>query len=221
MSAPTLVPIVELGRFDSPAVTPQALAWHHGALWMGSRDLRRVYAIDVETWEVRNDFPTPGIPWAAVSVGEVVWFTLGVGKDDDRYIYRYVPAVGFKTREPIACPELTGSYLSHDGQHLHLSQWYKKRILRLSDKGEVLRAFDVGLEISGHTWIKGLFYVLRGTEAGDESWRISRFDPSMPNPDLVDVAAVPFQCRSLTFDGKRFWSSHRSANQIVAFALPA
>lgn len=216
----TLSPVTELERRPAPATTPQALAWHEGALWMGSRDLRRMYVIDPASWIVREEFEVPGIPWAAVSVGDALWFTLGKGQADDRYLNHYVPGQGFSGLE-ITCPDFTGSYLSHDGKYLYLSQWYKGLILRLDERGEVLRTFEIGMEICGHTFVDGLFYVLRGTEAGDESWRISRFDPSEAVPKIVDLAAVPFQSRSLTFDGQRFWSSHRSADQIVAFALPS
>ena len=58
----------------------------------------------------------------------------------------------------------TGSYLSYDGQHLHLSQWYKKLILRLDERGNILREIDVGAEICGHTFVDGMIYVLRGEE---------------------------------------------------------
>ena len=46
--------IIEKRRYSSPAVTPQALAWDakKKVLWMGSRDLRRIYAIDPQNWKV-------------------------------------------------------------------------------------------------------------------------------------------------------------------------
>ncbi len=211
--------IIEHERRAAPAETPQALAWHNGELWVGSRDLSRMYVIDPEKWTVRKDFAVPGIPWAAVSVGDALWFTLGEGEKDDRFIHYYLPGKDFGEREPIVCPEFTGSYLSHDGKFLYLSQWYKGRILRLDDNGEILRTFEVRLEVSGHVWIPPYFYVLRGTEA-DESWRIARFDPEEPVPNVVDVAKVPFACRSLTFDGELLWSNHRQENQIVSFSIP-
>lgn len=221
MKTPSDLPsIIELERRVAPAVTPQALALHEGNLWMGSRDLRRVYVVDPVSWKVRDEFEVPGIPWAAVSVGGALWFTLGEGEDDDRYLRHFVPGQGFSDREPIACPDFTGSYLSHDGEFLYLSQWYKGLILRLDSSGKTLREFQIGMEICGHTIVDGIFYVLRGTEAGDESWRISRFDPSESSPKVVDLAAVPLQSRSLAFDGERFWSNHRAANQTVSFTLP-
>jgi hypothetical protein len=212
--------ITERRRLASPAVTPQALAWDGDALWMGSRDLRRVYGIDVKTWSVFEDTEAPGIPWAAVSTGDGLRFTIGEGPEDDRYLRRYVPATGFSDRDRIACPEFTGSYLSYDQLHLYLSQWYKHRILKLDASGSVLRAIDIGAEICGHVFVDGLIYVLRGTEQGSEDWRIARLDPRQEMPKVEDLAQVPFQCRSLTFDGANFWTNHRAANEIVSFSLP-
>ena len=187
---------------------------------MGSRDLRRIYAIDVKTWTVFEETEAPGIPWAAVSTGEDLWFTIGEGPEDDRYLRRYVPGKGFPEAERIACPEFTGSYLSYDGGHFHLSQWYKHRILRLDASGNILRVIDVGAEICGHVFVDGLIYVLRGTEQGNEDWHIARLDPRQEAPKVQDLGHVPFQCRSLTFDGANFWTNYRAVNKIVSFVLP-
>ena len=213
--------VTEVRRRPSPAVTPQALAWHNGSLWMGSRDLRRIYAIDPETWAVREEHEAPGIPWAAASDGSALWFTLGLGADDDRYVRRYRPGGGFADEsEQFPCPEFTGSYLSHDGTNLYLSQWYNQRILKLDATGAIMRVIDVGAEICGHTFVDGALYVLRGTEAGDEDWRIARLDPREETPAVEDLARMPFQCRSLTHDGEKFWSNHRAGNATVSFTLP-
>ncbi len=212
--------IIERGRFPSPAATPQALAWNGGKLWMGSRDLRRIYVIDPKKWQVLEEKESPGIPWAAVATDGTLCFTIGEGPDDDRYIRRFVPEIGFSEQDKIACPEFTGSYLSYDGENLYLSQWYKHRILKLDAGGNVTRVIDVDAEISGHAFVDGMIYVLRGTEQNGESWTIARFDPREGKPEVKDVASVPFACRSLTFDGANFWSNHRAANEIVSFALP-
>ena len=185
---------------------------------MGSRDLRRIYKIDIQTWTVVKEADAPGIPWAAVSTGEAIRFTIGEDPDDDRYLRTYDPMRGF-AQDRIACPEFTGSYLSFDGDHLYLSQWYKHRILKLDASGNILRAIDVGAEICGHVFVDGLIYVLRGTEKPDEDWRIGRLDPRQESPGIEDLARVPFPCRSLTFDGTNFWTNHRPANEIVSFAL--
>jgi hypothetical protein len=209
-------------RFPSPAVTPQALAWdgNNRLLWMGSRDLRRVYAIDPARWKVVEEIEAPGIPWAAVAANGSLRFTLGEGPDDDRYIRQFIPKTKFFGSERIVCPEFTGSYLSYDGESLYLSQWYKHRILKLDDEGNIKRVIDVGAEICGHTFVDGTIYLVRGTEKPQEAWRISRLDPSEEVPTIKDLAVVPFASRSLTFDGEQLWSNHRAANEIIAFSLP-
>ena len=211
--------INERRRLPSPAITPQALAWHSNTLWMGSRDLRRIYAIDVETWTVVKETDAPGIPWAAVATNGTLRFTVGEGSEDDRYLRSFDPASGFG-EDRIACPEFTGSYLSFDGDHLYLSQWYNHRILKLDASGNILRIINIGAEICGHAFVDGLIYVLRGREKPNEDWRIARLNPRQETPDVQDLARVPFACRSLTFDGANFWTNHRAANEIVSFAQP-
>ncbi len=127
MKLPT---ILEQRRLPSPAVAPQALAWDgkRGVLWMGSRDLRRVYAIDPAEWKVNEDIEAPGIPWAAVSTNGSIRFTVGEGTNDDRYIRSFVPDTGFSDKERIACPEFTGSYLSYDGGNI--CRWDDLRVAR-------------------------------------------------------------------------------------------
>ena len=186
---------------------------------MGSRDLRRIYKIDIQTWAVLEEADAPGIPWAAVSTDGTIRFTIGEGSDDDRYLRSYNPASGFG-EDRVACPEFTGSYLSFDGEHLYLSQWYKHRILKLDASGKTLRVIDVGAEICGHTFVDEVIYVLRGVEKPNEDWRIARLDPREEKPTVEDLARVPFPCRSLTFDGVNFWTNHRAADEIVAFSLP-
>jgi hypothetical protein len=212
--------ITERRRIASPAATPQALASRHDVLWMGSRDLRRIYAIDVETWMVVKETEAPGIPWAAVSTGEALRFTIGEDPDDDRYLRSYDPASGFG-EDRVTCPEFTGSYLSFDGHHLYLSQWYKHRILKLDASGNILRTIDIGAEICGHVFVDGLIYILRGTEQPNEDWSIACLNLRQETPEVRDLARVPFACRSLTFDGANFWTNHRAANEIVSFVLPA
>ena len=211
--------ITERRRLPSPAITPQALAWHGDALWMGSRDLRRIYKIDIGTWTLLEEAEAPGIPWAAVSTNGAIRFTIGESVEDDRYLRRFVPGTGFSETDRIACPEFTGSYLSYDGDYLYLSQWYKQRILKLDASGNILRVIDVGAEICGDVFVDGLIYVLRGKETPNEDWRIACFDPREGTPKVEDLARVPFPCRSLVFDGANFWTNHRAANEIVSFGI--
>jgi sugar lactone lactonase YvrE len=212
--------VIGTRRLVSPATTPQALAWdrHNKKLWIGSRDLRRIYVIDPESGRLLKQQEAPGIPWAAVALNGELRFTIGEGADDDRYIYRYTPEAGFS--KMFACPEFTGSYLSFDGKNLYMSQWHKKRVLKFDDKGNVLSEINVGAEICGHTFANGSFYVLRGQEQPNEGWRIARLNPQEETPVVEDIAVVPFASRSLTFDGEFFWSNYRAKDSIISFALP-
>ena len=220
MSAQTLPEITERERLASPAPTPQALTWDGSALWMGSRDLRRIYGIEVKTWTVFEETEAPGIPWAAVSTPEGLRVTSGEGPEDDRYLRRYLPGKGFSENERVPCPELTGSYLSYDGEFLYLSQWYKHRILKLDPAGNILREIPIHAEICGHVFVDKQIYVLRGTEQGEGDWRIARLDPREETPQIEELARVPFQCRSLAYDGNNFWTNHREAGQIISFIVP-
>jgi len=210
--------IVEERRLKAPIITPQALTWDGRALWLSSRDLGTLQKIDVESWLATDELDPPGIVWAAVATNGAMHLTIGKGLNDDRYVYRYDSKNGF--RKVFAGPDFTGSYLSYDSGHLYLSQWYEKRILKYDDKGSIVRTIEVGAEICGHTFVDGIIFVLRGVEKPNEDWRIARLDPRQGKPEVEDVAIVPFASRSLTYDGKFFWSNYRAANEIIAFSLP-
>jgi hypothetical protein len=215
--------MADLKRHSSPTVTPQALAWDGEQLWMSSRDLGMLYRTDRVDLKVVEEIDPPGVVWAGVATNDGWRFTIGKGLNDDRYVYRYTGSDGL--RKLFACPEFTGSYLSFDGEHLYLSQWYTGQIHCVDDSGNISRTIDVGAEICGHTFVDGTLYVLRGRENKNipnatEEWRIARLDPREETPTVKDLATIPFASRSLTFDGERFWSNHRAANETVAFALP-
>jgi len=237
MKLPT---IKERKRFRSPTVTPQALAWDGKQLWMSSRDLGVLYKLDGDGTKILEEVDPPGVVWAAVQTNGAMHVTIGKGLNDDRYVYRYDGKNGFT--KLFACPDLTGSYLSYDGENLYLSQWYEQRILKFDKTGKVVRKIDIGAEICGHTFVNGAIYVLRGTEnvprpqyaggpptperfrsgakPGEEQWWIARLNPADERPEVVDLAKVPFAARSLTFDGENFWSNHRAANETIYFSLP-
>jgi hypothetical protein len=216
-------PITEKRRLAAPCVTPQALAWDGKQLWLSSRDLGTLYRVDSDGLKIVEEIDPPGTVWAAVLTNDGWRFTIGKGLNDDRYIYSYTAADGF--RKLFACPEFTGSYLSFDGEHLYFSQWYKGQIHRVDDSGNISRTIAVGAEVCGHTFVDGTLYVLRGRENKDipnkvEEWHIARLDPEIETPEVKDLAQVPFASRSLAFDGELFWSNHRAANETVAFAIP-
>jgi hypothetical protein len=216
--------IRNIRRRASPVVTPQALAWDGNSLWLSSRDLGTLYQVDPEQWRIVEEVDPPGIVWAAVFTNDGWRFTLGKGLNDDRYVYRYTATDGFK--KLFACPDFTGSYLSFDGENCYLSQWYKGQIHQFDDSGKILRTLELGEEICGHTFVDGTLYVLRGREHKDvpnktEEWRMARLDTHAGAPRLEEIAPIPFAARSLTFDGEKFWSNHRAANETISFTLPS
>ena len=219
---PDLPAIAELRRLDAPAVTPQALAWHRGTLWISSRDARRLYGVNPQTWSGRRGNADAGHPLGRGGGGRrKVYFVSGEGADDDRYLRRYEPGRGFDEAYRVAVPDFTGSYVSFDGHNLYMSQWYKHRILQLDrESGAIQRTIQVPAEICGHTFVDGKLYVLCGTEEDGESWHVARLDPREDTPQVEALARVPFACRSLVFDGENFWTNHRAQNQTVSFALP-
>jgi hypothetical protein len=212
----------DLERHASPVVTPQALAWDGEQFWLSSRDAGTLHRIHAETLQIVDEIDPPGHVWAGVLTGDGWRFTIGKGLNDDRYIYRYSNNEGW--RKMFACPEFAGSYLSYDGEHLYLSRWYKGQIHQMDDSGRVLHNIDVGAEICGQTFADGMLYLLRGRENADtpgkaEEWRIARLDPREEPPQIEDLATIPFASRSLVFDGRRFWSNHRAANEIISFTI--
>lgn len=221
MTSPSLPTIQEQSRQCSPVSTPQALAWHEGTLWISSRDELCLQAIDAQTWQVKEEAPAPGKFWGATWANDALYLVSGEDGDDSRYLRRYLPGKGYDEAYRIPLPDLTGSYLSFDGEHLHVSQWYKHRVLRLDGQGQILQAIDVGAEICGHVFVNGVLYVLRGTEQNGENWHIARLEGRGNAYQFRALARVPFPCRSLTHDGNRFWTNHRAANETVSFDVPS
>jgi hypothetical protein len=210
----------ELLRLPSPAPKPQSLAFDGTLLWMGSRETCRIYAIDPRMWTVRSETPAPGTPWGMTVVGDELRVLCGEGDDDHRIIRRFVPWHGFKSGYAISCPDDTGSQLGFDGDRLYVSQWYNKRILSLDERGRVGSIIDVPHGICGQVVVQGRFYLVTTDDEETNDYWLTRVDARGGTPKVEDIARIPFAARALAFDGERFWTNHREADQIVAFARP-
>jgi hypothetical protein len=144
---------------------------------------------------------------------------IGFGDDDDdRYIYRFVPARGFENAR-IACPDLSGAFVALDGDTLYLSQAHNKKILALDGQGAVRRTIDVERRPVGMTISDGTFYLV----TVDDNWKnpeLTAMDVGGEAPRLRKLASMPFRARGLAFDGQCLWTGHREVNEIVAFAVP-
>ena len=209
--------IQELQRLASPAPKPQSLAWDGTTLWMGSRETKRIYAINPTTWTVVWECAAPGTPYGITVVGSELRVLCSETTEDHRVIRRCVPGQGFDPDFALPCPDDTGSQLSYDGQRLHVSQWYPKKVVAVAADGKPERVIAAPHGICGQVFVDGTLY-LAGTDAEDtlEYW-LTRMDLRGATPVIADVARIPFQARALTWDGTKFWSNHREQNQIVAF----
>lgn len=220
----------ELMRLPSPAPRPQSLAFDGASLWMGSLETRRIYAIDPATWNARDEGVAPGIPYGMTVAGEELFVICGadanaedqVRAEDERIVRRFLPGHGFKNSDAFLAPDGTGSQLAWDGDVLYISQWYNKKILGVDKRGGVLSTIEVPHGICGQVIVDGRFYlVTTDDEDGGPYWltRVdARGDMGAGEPECEDLAIIPFPARALAYDGKRFWTNHRAADQIVAFA---
>ena len=212
--------IVELRRLPSPAPLPQALAFDGTSLWMGSRETRRMYAIDPATWSARDEGDSPGTPWGAAVAGDELFVICGEGEDDTRVIRTFIPGRGFMHRQAIPCPDDTGSHLSYDGDRLYVSQWYNRKIVSIDGTGKAGSVIEVPHGIAGHVIVDGCFYAITTDDEEQHEYFVTRIDARGSKPVCTDIATLHFDARALAWDGERFWTNHRDANEIVCFARP-
>jgi hypothetical protein len=209
----------EIVRIPSPAPQPQALACSGEQLWVGSWETGRLYGVHSHHGRVFDESEGPGKPISATAVGEELRLVCSE-QDDSRFIRRYIPAHGFKSREAIPCPDDTGSFLAFDGLRLWLSQRYRKQVLELNGIGTPLRTIAVSEEITGLSWVGDRLYMMLWLRKERGGSHIGYIEPRTTQPRLVLVARSPFVAISLARDGDRFWTNDFFHNQIVAFALP-
>ena len=217
----TLGEIEELFRIPSPAPANQALALDGTTLWMGSLETRRVYGVDSRQGRVFEEFPAPGRPIGMCVLGDELRVVCSEnGKEDNRFIRRYVVGHGFKEKDKLACPDDTGSFVAYDGDWLYLSQRFNKRILALDESGNVHRIVaEAPREITGMTVFGGCFYLATSAGADSGEYRITKIDARKSTPEVTDLASVPFEARSICYDGQRFWTNQRWDAQFIAFKI--
>ncbi len=208
--------VKEALRLPSPAPRPQALAFDGEKIWMGSIETDRLYAINPLQWTVIEEEHVPGKPWGMTVVGDELRVVCGIGDDDDRVIRRFIPGHGFKKQDSIDCPDYTGSQLSYDGTYLYLSQWYNRRILALDERGTIMKQIEVPHQICGQCYLDGAFYLVTTDDEESGEYFLTKVSANGTTA-AEDLARIPFAARALAYDGSRFWTNHREANQIVSF----
>ncbi len=212
--------IRELRRLASPAPRPQSLAFDGPTLWLGSRETRRIYRLNPETWTVDWETAAPGIPWGMTVVRGELRVLCGEGEDDVRIIRRCVPGEGFDPEFALPCPDDTGSQLGFDGENLHVSQWYRRQVVSLDAQGAVARVIPVPHGVCGQVIVAGVHYLVTTDAEETNDYWLTRLDARGAAPESVDLAKIPFPARALAFDGTQFWTNHREQDEIVAFARP-
>lgn len=213
--------VKELKRLASPAPKPQSIAWDGSNFWMGSRETKRIYAIDPAAWTVKWEVAAPGTPWGMTFVeGGELRVVSGETAEDNRIIRRCIPWHGFDPAFGLPCPDDSGAQLGWDGRRLHLSQWYPKKVLVLGAEGQIERVIPVPHGICGQVIVDGLIYLVTTDAEETDNYGLTRVDPRPATARIDDLARIPFAARALAWDGKAFWTNHREADQIVCFARP-
>ncbi len=216
----TLTEISEALRRPAPGVEPLGLAFDGPTLWIAGRESHRLYALDPTTWAVREEVQTPGAPFGVAVAGSELRVVIGFGDDDDdRYVYGFAPGRGFSS-DRFACPDLSGVHLAFEDGTLFLSQAHNMRILALDDRGAVTRTMQLDRVPVGMTLVDGVFYLITGDE-NFKNLQLTKVEDRGATPQLTALAAIPFVARGLAFDGSRFWTGDRRANEIVAFTIGA
>jgi hypothetical protein len=214
----TLATIDELVRIPAPCPSPMGLACDGTDLWIGSIDTNRIYGLKAQQGTVFEEAPAPGRPFGITVTGDALRVVVA-DSEGNRYLRRYIMGKDFKS-EAIPCPQLTGSFLAYDGDRLFLSQRDNKVILELDDTGTVLRTISVPRQITGMVIVAGRFYLVTTESREVDDYRLLSLDARKAQPEVHELASIPFAGRSLGFDGTKFWTNSIDENSIVAFAKP-
>ena len=213
----TFAAIDELLRMPAPCPAPMGVACDGRDLWIGSFETNRIYGVRAMQGTVFEEAEAPGQPFGITVTGDALRVIVSEGPEGDRYIRRYIMGKKFKT-EKIPCPELTGSFLAYDGDRLYVSQRDNQTIIEIDETGTVLRTIPVPRQITGMVVVGGRFYLVTTPNRDSDDYRLLCLDARKEQPEIHELASLPFAGRSLAFDGSKFWTSDRDRNELVAFA---
>ena len=214
----TIPVIEEFVRIPSPC-PPFGLACDGPHLWVGSTATRRIYGIDSRNGKVFEEATAPETPFGMAVTGDAL--RVIVGDDaDDRHLLRYVMGKDFKRSERITLPDRSGSTLAYDGDTFFVCQRYDKRIVQIDGTGRTIRAFTTPKMGVGIAVVGGRIYLLANDDGDRLPFTLLRLDVRRPQPEVVELAEVPFVARALAYDGRRFWTHDKNENAIVSFAKP-
>lgn len=205
-------------QIPAPCPGPLGLACDGPTLWVGCGQTHRIYGMDSRQGTVFEEAAAPGKPYGMCVTGDALRVIVATD-DDDRYLRRYIFGKGFKS-DAIACPDHTGSFLAYDGDSFFVSQRFDQRIVEIDDQGTTLRTLPTPRQVTGMTVLEGRIYAVTTIDTASKDYRLLRIDARRDEPEIVELATIPFVARSLGFDGIRFWTHDRDERKIVAFARP-
>lgn len=209
----------ELQRRPSPASRPHPLAFLDGMLYVGSWDTDRIYAIDPQSWSVRQEIAAPGKPYGLTAQRGELRAVIAHGEEEDRFLYRLSPQSGFDASSKTACPDFTGSYLAATNDALYLGQMGLRRILVLRDDASIEREIALPTRCAGFgIGADGRFYMISG-DSELEHLSLGTLDVAQSAPAFEPIRSLPDEARSLVYDGSRWWTCLRDANEIASFTV--
>ncbi len=209
--------VKELQRHASPGGRPQPLAFHKNALWVGCWDTDRLYAIDPQSWKVTDEVAAPGRPYGIAAIGDDLRVVVAIGKDEDRYLFRFVPGQGFDESSKMPCPDFTGSYLASDGSTLYMTQLGLRRIVVLDEKAAIQHEIPLSTRCLGIAFgPAGTFYTIAADDEF-ENLELGTLDVRSAAPQPSPLCKLADDARGLAYDGSAWWTSYREASEIVAF----
>jgi hypothetical protein len=210
--------IHEVRRLAAPGPRNIGIAVAKDRIWVGSVERQAVYAMNPVDWTQIAEATVPGDPIGMTAHNGELLVVVGQGEEDDRYIYRFVPGGGFKSR--LACPDFTGSHLAVHGDTTYLSQAFNHKILQLDAKGSVVREIDLPRAPIGMTLVDGEFCLVTSDDPNNDEAFLSRIGLDPSAAPYQERARIPFRARGLAFDGTHFWTNDRSKQETIAFLPP-
>lgn len=213
MSIPAVTPV---RRLTTPFARPQAIASDGRHLWIGSLETQQLYQLEPEDFSVLATYDAPGNPFGMVCMGNEIRVLCGVTDEDHRLIYRFKDQAFLEA--PLPCPDDTGSHLGYDGRSLYVSQWYRRRLVRLDEQGRPGSRHAAPHGIAGQVIVGPYAYLLGTDDEAVTPYWITRLD--LATGETQDLGTLPYLARGLAFDGNLFWTNLREQGETIAFALP-
>lgn len=211
-----------LVRHPSPVQGPQGLAWDGESMWVTSAANGHLYALDPQTWNIRQEFVPPHESLGITYTGSDFRLILAPAIDepdlecDHRYVYSFTPDAGFI--ECFPCPAFSGSFLAYANGTLYISQAWDKKLIELDAAGAPVREVQLERRPVGMTIVDRAFYLATVAEDWAEG-QLQRLCVDAPASSIETLQLFPFKPRSVAYDGERFWTADRNNHAIVSFTL--